>query len=172
MSGWIGVDLDGTLAEYGGWVSEAHIGKPVPRMAARVRSWLAAGRDVRIFTARVDGGEVALLMGNQAGEKFKDVERIRSIIQDWTEEHFGVRLPVTNKKDYGMVELWDDRAMQVIPNTGDDLASIVSRYMAVLIQLQEWHSCECKELAFPDEDCEHCLIRRALGSVSDRGTAK
>jgi hypothetical protein len=27
-------------------------------------------------------------------------------------------LPITNVKDYGMYELWDDRAKQVVPNTG------------------------------------------------------
>lgn len=118
MSGWIGVDLDGTLARYDGWVSEQHIGEPIPLMADRVRKWLADGRDVRIFTARADGGHVALAMGNPEGAKFHDVGHIVGIIQDWTLKHFGVRLPVTNKKDYGMVELWDDRAVQVIPNTG------------------------------------------------------
>lgn len=39
--GWIGVDLDGTLAEYGGWKGADHIGAPVPAMLARVRAWLA-----------------------------------------------------------------------------------------------------------------------------------
>ena len=116
--GWIGVDLDGTLAEYNGWINEAHIGKPVPLMAERVKQWLSEGRDVRIFTARADGGTVAIEMGDNAGEAFRDVARIIGIIQDWTEKHFGVRLQVTNRKDYGMIELWDDRAVQVIPNTG------------------------------------------------------
>ena len=32
--------------------------------------------------------------------------------------HFGVVLPVTNVKDWHMLELWDDRAVQVEPNTG------------------------------------------------------
>lgn len=118
MSGWIGVDLDGTLAEYNGWVDENHIGRPVPAMLARVKKWIAEGRDVRIFTARVDGGAAALSMGNPAGAAFQDVERIRTIIQDWCERHTGKRLPVTNMKDYGMVELWDDRAIQVVMNTG------------------------------------------------------
>ena len=117
-NGWIGVDLDGTLAHYNGWVDETHIGDPVPATADRVRAWLSEGHDVRIFTARADGGTAAIAMGNTAGEAFRDVERIISIIQDWTQKHFGVRLPVTNRKDYGMVELWDDRAVQVIPNTG------------------------------------------------------
>lgn len=112
--GWVGVDLDGTLAEYHGWVDETHIGPPVPFMASRVREWLARGLDVRIFTARV-GKQQSLLEGAWTD---RDVEAIRSRIQDWTEEHFGVRLPVTNEKDYEMVELWDDRAVRVEMNTG------------------------------------------------------
>lgn len=118
MSGWIGVDLDGTLAEYHGFVNEEHIGEPVIEMATRVRKWLEDGKDVRIFTARVDGGLVAISMGNPAGENFRDIPRIRKIIQDWTEKHFGIRLPVTNQKDYGMIELWDDRAIRVVMNKG------------------------------------------------------
>lgn len=101
-SGWIGVDLDGTLAEYHGWNGGA-IGDPIPRMADRVRQWLKRGQIVKIFTARVwSDGDGA----------------IAREIQDWTEKHFGVRLPVTCMKDYSMCELWDDRAVQVIPNTG------------------------------------------------------
>ncbi len=46
-STWIGVDLDGTLAEYNGWVSEEHIGHPIPAMAARVKLWISQGFDVR-----------------------------------------------------------------------------------------------------------------------------
>lgn len=113
MSGWIGVDLDGTLAMYDGWKHETHIGEPVPAMAARVRQWLSEGKDVRIFTARVFSGYT--IIGNKARLSADD---IAACIQDWTEKHFGVRLPVTCTKDYGMVELWDDRAVQVIPNTG------------------------------------------------------
>ena len=53
MDGWIGVDLDGTLAEYDKWVSPTHIGKPILRMVKRVQKWLAEGRQVKIMTARV-----------------------------------------------------------------------------------------------------------------------
>ena len=125
-SGWIGVDLDGTLAFYDSWKSPDHIGEPIPLMADRVRKWLEQGREVRIFTARVDGGEAALSMGEPAGEKFRDIERVRSIIQDWTEKHFGVRLPVTNQKDFGTIELWDDRCVQVQPNTGQTILETCS----------------------------------------------
>lgn len=111
-SGWIGVDLDGTLAEYGGWQGELHIGKPVPIMLDRVKAWRELGVEVRIFTARVAEGAF-----NLDGSRHS-VEHIREAIQTWCEEHVGERLPVTNQKDYAMVELWDDRCVQVIPNTG------------------------------------------------------
>ena len=106
--GWIGVDLDGTLAEYNGWVSELHIGKPIPAMVDRIKLWLSEGKNVKIFTARVA----------QWDDGSKDVEKVRAIIEAWVSEHIGTALPITNVKDYLMVELWDDRAIQVIPNTG------------------------------------------------------
>jgi hypothetical protein len=107
-SGWIGVDLDGTLAEYNGWKGESHIGAPIPVMVERVKTWRKIGCDVRIFTARVcaDGGSA------------RDVAEVRGYIDRWSLEHIGEVLPVTNVKDYSMVELWDDRAIQVIQNTG------------------------------------------------------
>lgn len=112
MSGWIGVDLDGTLAQYTGWFGETHIGAPVAPMVVRVKAWLAEGREVRIFTARVSVGEFNLSGRSQ------DVEHVRAAIEAWCEKHIGARLMVTNVKDYSMVELWDDRAVQVITNTG------------------------------------------------------
>jgi hypothetical protein len=107
--GWIAVDLDGTLAEYDGWHGPDHIGKPIPRMVARVKQWLAEGKDVRIFTARASVDPVV-----------KPREHIATIrvIEDWCMEHLGAVLPVTCKKDFTMMELWDDRCVQVIPNSG------------------------------------------------------
>lgn len=98
MSGWIGVDLDGTLAEYKGWRGTDHIGTPVRRMRIRVVEWLHQGEDVRIFTARTEASYPA--------------------IRRWCIKHLGRELPITNTKDFGMTALWDDRAIQVIPNTG------------------------------------------------------
>ena len=118
MSGWIGVDLDGTLAEYNGWVSEQHIGKPVPLMVERVKRWLVEGKEVRIFTARVDGGQAGILMGDENSKRFEDVKAIKAVIEKWCMEHIGVILPITNIKDYGMIQLWDDRCVQVVANTG------------------------------------------------------
>lgn len=105
-SGWIGVDLDGTLAHYDKWRGVEHIGLPIEPMMRRVRSWLDEGQEVRIMTARVYPAPGA------------DVERTKHIIQDWLEEQGLPRLEVTNQKDWSMVELWDDRCVQVIPNTG------------------------------------------------------
>lgn len=106
-AGWIGVDLDGTLAEYDGWKGVDHIGPPVPAMVERVTQWILEGRRVKIFTARVWGE------GDQ-----RDVGAALAAIESWCKKHFGVVLPVTNVKDWHMTELWDDRAIQVEPNTG------------------------------------------------------
>lgn len=105
MSGWIGVDLDGTLAEYGGWKGPYHIGAPVEKMLQRVKRWIAEGRDVRIFTARVSPD-------NPGAEASRDA------IASWCRDYIGCALPVTATKDFGMIELWDDRCVQIIPNTG------------------------------------------------------
>lgn len=100
--GWIGVDLDGTLAHYVAWVDHRSIGDPVPRMKARVEEWLADGIDVRIFTARVSDQNPEVV----------------AAIDEWSMKHFGRTLPVTNVKDFRLVELWDDRAVAVEKNTG------------------------------------------------------
>lgn len=100
MGGWIGVDLDGTLAEYNGWGGHEFIGRPVPAMLERVKRWLEKGREVRIFTARASDPE--------------GIEPIRA----WLKANGLPDLAITNVKDFGMVELWDDRCVRVKPNTG------------------------------------------------------
>lgn len=109
-NGWIGVDLDGTLATYDEWRGPSHIGTPIVDMVNRVKSWLDEGRDVRIFTARVshDGTE----------RRQHDAVLAYLAIRNWCLAHIGVALAITNVKDYAMIELWDDRAVQVQTNTG------------------------------------------------------
>jgi hypothetical protein len=109
---WIGVDLDGTLAEYTTWHGVEHIGAPIPAMVTRVKRWLAEGKEVRIFTARVSGRR-----GN-ADTPQTEIEESTRIIQDWCEAHIGVRLTVTATKDFGMTVLYDDRCICVEKNTG------------------------------------------------------
>ena len=108
--GWIGTDLDGTLAEYepGSPWNGVEIGPPIPAMVARVRRWLAEGRDVRVFTARA-----APINGS-----YRPGREVIAAIEDWCLEHVGKVLPVTATKDYHCLEIWDDRAVQVERNTG------------------------------------------------------
>lgn len=118
MSGWIGIDLDGTLAKYDGFKGIDHIGDPVIPMVNRVKKWLSEGRDVRIFTARIDGCGITLNIGNNNGEQLRNIESVKKPIEMWCLKYIGKTLPITNVKDLGMIELWDDRAIQVVPNTG------------------------------------------------------
>jgi hypothetical protein len=121
--GWIGVDLDGTLAQYDGWKGHEHIGEPVPAMLERVKGWIGEGREVRIFTARV-WPITAVAWPDQPvpvpdGERGAQAFAALCAISAWLKTHVGQALPVTCVKDYGLVELYDDRAVQVRPNTGE-----------------------------------------------------
>jgi len=102
-AGWHGVDLDGTLAEWHGFKGDTHIGKPIPKMLARVKKWLDKGEKVKIVTARVSKGES---------------EATKRAIEKWCEKYLGQKLEVTNEKDFLMIDLWDDRARRVEENTG------------------------------------------------------
>jgi len=104
---WIGIDLDGTLAIYTGWVEPDHIGEPVPKMLRRVKRLLKTRYEIKIFTARVCSQQI-------------DSERKRAIvaIEAWCEKHLGRKLEVTCVKDWSMVRLYDDRCVQVECNTG------------------------------------------------------
>ena len=99
---WIGVDLDGTLAEAVPWQGFEHIGKPIPNMMKRVRIWLEMGYRVKIVTARAQNPEEA-----------------SPPIKAWLRKNDLPELEVTNAKDMDMIELWDDRCVQVVPNTGN-----------------------------------------------------
>jgi hypothetical protein len=105
MSGWIGVDLDCTLAEYHGWKGhDEPIGEPIPKMVVRVKHWLDKGKTVKIFTARIHG------------DTFGKQEKM---IKEWCKEHLGQELEVTNVKTRSCYEIWDDRAISVQKNTGN-----------------------------------------------------
>ncbi|MEH4266377.1 hypothetical protein [Klebsiella aerogenes] len=99
MSTWIGVDFDGVLATYDITQGKG-LGKPVPAMVSRVKGWLRNKQDVRVFTAR-------------AGDPIQ-----KKAVSDWLAENGLGGLTVTNVKDFGMLELWDDRAVRVVKNTG------------------------------------------------------
>lgn len=100
MAGWVGFDLDGTLARYDGWSGGNHIGAPIAPMIERVKDYIARGVEVRIVTAR-------------AGLP----EQVPPIVE-WCLRHIGQALEVTDRKDFGMILLYDDRAAAVEFNTG------------------------------------------------------
>lgn len=98
----IAVDLDGTLAmDYDGDFDPEVIGEPVPTMMRRVKGWIEKGETVKIFTARA-----------------ADSRNIPPIVS-WLEKHGIDGLEITNRKTPDMKVIWDDKARQVIPNTGE-----------------------------------------------------
>ncbi|MCD4742966.1 MAG: hypothetical protein K8R67_10880 [Desulfobacteraceae bacterium] len=98
--GWIGVDLDGTLAWHDANTPMISIGEPVPLMLKRVKHMVKQGYRVKIFTARAQDSEQILM------------------IRKWLKKNGLPALEITNIKDYNMIKLFDDRAVQVERNTG------------------------------------------------------
>lgn len=103
--GWIGCDFDGTISEYHSGQGVKGAGRPIAAMVERVKKWLADGIEVRIVTARVS-------------PEWDDQAKQTAIIEQWCMEHLGQKLKVQCHKDGSMLELWDDRAVGVMPNTG------------------------------------------------------
>ena len=100
---WIGVDLDGTLARDLGSARWNDIGSPIEPMLNRVKRWIAEGRTVKIFTARASS------------------PRQVAAIKEWLASCGLPDLEVTNVKDLHMIELWDDRCVQVRTNLGEPI---------------------------------------------------
>ena len=102
---WIGVDLDGTLAHDLGTKREGkglgEIGSPIKPMVDRLKKWVAAGKTVKIFTARASSPKQVVM------------------IKKWLVINGLPDLEVTNVKDLRMIELWDDRCVQVMTNSGE-----------------------------------------------------
>lgn len=108
---WVGVDLDRTLAHFDVWRGPDHIGPPILPMLERVFRWLAEGRTVKIFTARITHPDAR-------------PETIPAI-QDWCESYGLPRLEVTATKDHNCVAIYDDIAVHVVANTGQVLPEIL-----------------------------------------------
>lgn len=113
---WIGVDFDGTLAEYHEGQDIFTLGEPIPDMLFRVKKWVADGKTVKIVTARAASSGSTNDDGVVDNASFALQQVV--LIQSWLVKHLGFALEVTACKDFRMTELWDDRAIQVVPNTG------------------------------------------------------
>ena len=109
---WIGVDLDGTLIKDTGWKGGSHFGTPIPAMIERVEKWVDDGIRVKIMTARANP------LVDTEEESYSDR---MFCLRKWIVETFAERadsIEITYEKDLYMVELWDDRCVQVELNTG------------------------------------------------------
>lgn len=126
---WYGFDLDGTLAEYHGWKGIEHIGKPIKPMCDLAKRLHAEGKLVKIVTARVapepvrvDGVppimQERLVSVFDSGQNDWVLKYAHTFVEEWCEKHLGFVPEVTHKKDPLMLWLFDDRTVQVEPNTG------------------------------------------------------
>ncbi|MCK5017096.1 MAG: hypothetical protein KAS32_08485, partial [Candidatus Peribacteraceae bacterium] len=95
---WVGFDLDRTLAVYE--TGQMGIGKAIPSMIAKVQEYLDKGVIVKIFTARAYWPE--------------EIPKI----QQWLIDNGLPALEVTREKDPACRRIYDDIAVQVIPNKG------------------------------------------------------
>lgn len=131
--GWIGVDFDGTMFTYDKWVGWNVFGKPIKPMIDRIHDWLNAGIEVRVVTARIglpdsfDHLDQPVYSARRmtkcrvTGIYFSD-RMMELEIQKHCLINGLSRLRVQCYKDVNMITLYDDRAVQVIPNTGQTLA--------------------------------------------------
>lgn len=101
----IAVDLDGTLAHYDGWKGIEHIGPVIPEVANAMERAQAEGAEVHLFTARVSDPE--------------DAAEAHQVISKWAEANHLNFASITAVKHKFFSEFWDDRAIQVIKNTGE-----------------------------------------------------
>ena len=121
---WIGFDLDGTLAEkVGAWKGIEHIGKPIMPLIVKVKEAHANGKKVKIFTARVADKD--------------DAEEAKKHIREWCKEHLGFVPDITHEKDALAHRIYDDRAFQVIPNTGVTVQSVFFDAMNIISKLTD-----------------------------------
>ena len=115
---WYGFDIDGTIAD-----NSAHtfgmgkIGKPVKPMCDLMKKLHAQGRCVKIFTARL----------SDVGSDPSSQQAVKEHIWKWCDENLGFRPEITDRKDYMMECLYDDRAKQVVRNTGECLEDLYKK---------------------------------------------
>ena len=125
--GWIGVDLDGTLAKVDHSLpyDELKVGEPVPRMVSFVKLLIATGHEVRVFTARAAEPDLRLRL------------KIEETIRTWCIENIGQPLPITCVKDYQCVRVYDDRAVQVEKNTGATVGPMLMEFLELHPELND-----------------------------------
>lgn len=115
----IAVDFDKTLATYDKWEGPEKVGDPIPEMVRKVKAELAQGVPVVIFSARVNPSDA-----NPDDAMSATLSYLA--ISAWCKKVFGQVLPITHEKSRHFTEIWDDRAKQVIPETGVFLEELIN----------------------------------------------
>lgn len=112
---WYGFDFDRTLAYHGPQDKDIKkgynlgTGAPIELIVMRLKQYIAAGKNCKIFTARV--------APHPDVENFNMADRAEQL-RDWCEAQGLPRLDVVCIKDAYMEEIWDDKAVSIEPNTG------------------------------------------------------
>ena len=111
-----GLDFDGTVSFYEKWVP-GELGEPIPEMVRKVKEALADGVQIVIFTARVYPGE----------SYERALEATQHVIQiaQWCQDVFGEVFPITCQKFPFFTKIIDDRAVQVLENSGVYLSELI-----------------------------------------------
>lgn len=100
----VACDLDGTLAIYKGERDHMFIGEPIKCMVDAIKVIRECNGEVWIFTARLSDPQT------------HDVAK--KVIEDWLKKHDIQVDGITCVKQKFFSEIWDDRAIQIITNTG------------------------------------------------------
>jgi hypothetical protein len=100
--GVLAVDLDGTLAKKEHPFNPYSVGEPVQPVLQHLLNEKAKGRSISILTARASSNDPGL----------------RRAVRTWLDRHGLEGVHITSQKTPDMVEIIDDRARQVIPDTG------------------------------------------------------
>lgn len=134
-AGWIGFDLDGTLARYDGWKGIDNIGTAIKPMVDLMKRLHNQGVGVKVLTARVSPRPNPETRPNPYGvghipnyakplidgdTSFYDQANwiASNFISDWCIANLGFLPRITHEKDHLMITLYDDRVKQVVPNIG------------------------------------------------------
>lgn len=120
--GWIGFDLDRTLATYT-LEQEHQIGEPIWPIVNLAKKLIKEGKDVRIFTARAN---IVSYKGNTV---LLDIHL--QLIREWSIKHIGQELPITCAKDFNTEKIYDDIAVHVVPNKGKLIGEFVSTHITL-----------------------------------------
>lgn len=106
---WWGFDIDKTIAVDEGGTRGGVIGAPIKSLIRRMKYYIRTGRKVNIVTARVHPSE-------------PDAAMQHAVVRQFLGENFtpmeALLIDIRCDKDRSMIELFDDRVAQVIPNKG------------------------------------------------------